>query len=309
MKVVLLLCILFFSVHFGTFAQQIPQYSQWAQHQFAMNPAHAGIKKCIDVHTLYRAQWVGLEGAPRSGFVTASIPLDSKRKKYLSGRHGMGARFEGDRIGQFGTNRFNVAYAGHFNFSEYNRLSLGVYAGVVQFGYDHSTSTTITPDPAVMHETSIIRPDAHFGAWWNGKNYYIGLMANQLIVSSWELGYDSRFRFHFALNGGYRFILNEKIGLVPSAMIRFPVLGPVSVDINLNLDFRNMLNFGVGLRPQDAVIFMAGFKINQQFSFHYSFDFTISGLNKVSNNTHEIGISFITCKPPNTSTSSCPLFE
>ncbi len=25
-------------------AQQIPQYSQWFWHQFALNPAHAGIK-------------------------------------------------------------------------------------------------------------------------------------------------------------------------------------------------------------------------------------------------------------------------
>lgn len=289
--------------------QQMPQYSQWSFHQFAMNPAHAGIKKCIDLHSVYRAQWVGLSGAPRSGFVTASIPLNSKRRKFLSARHGMGAKFEGDRIGQFGTNRFNLAYAGHFNFSEKNRLSLGVYAGVVQFGYDHSSSTTVTPDPSVMKEVNILRPDAHFGAWWNGENYYIGFMANQLIVSRWETGYDSQFHPYFAFNGGYRFILNDNFGLVPSAMVRFPVFGPINADINLNLDFKNVFNIGVGFRTQDAVIFMAGFKINQQFSLQYSFDYTISGLNRVSNNTHEIGISFITCKPERTSTSSCPLFE
>lgn len=297
------------SIPFAGTAQQTPQYSQWTQHQFAINPAHAGIKKCIDIHTLFRAQWLGLEGAPYSGFVTGSIPLSSKRKKYLSARHGMGVKFEADRIGQLGTNRFNLAYAGHFNFSEYNRLSLGVYAGVVQFGFNHSTATTISPDPAVMREMNILRPDAHFGAWWNGKNYYVGFMANQLIVSKWEIGYSSRFRFNFALNGGYRFILNENIGLLPSAMLRIPVVGPINADLNLNIDFKNTLNIGVGFRTQDAIIFMAGFKINQQFSLQYSFDYTISGLNKVSNNTHEIGISFLTCKPDRSSTSSCPLFE
>jgi type IX secretion system PorP/SprF family membrane protein len=291
------------------FTQQIPQYSQWAYHQFALNPAHAGIKKCIDVHSVYRAQWVGLDGAPHSGFVTASIPLNSKRKKYLSARHGIGAKFEADRIGQMGTNRFNVAYAGHFNFNEDSRLSLGVYAGIVQFGFNHSTSTTITSDPSVMHEVSILRPDAHFGAWWNGKNYYLGLMVNQLIMSKWELGYNSKFRFHIALNGGYRFVINENIALNPSAIVRLPIIGPLNADFNLNLDIKNMFNVGVGLRTQDAVIFMAGFKINQQFSLLYSFDYTISGLNRVSNNTHEIGISFITCKPERNSTSSCPLFE
>jgi len=291
------------------FSQQLPQYSQWALHQFAMNPAHAGIKKCIDVHSVYRAQWVGLEGAPRSGFVTASIPINTKRKKFLSARHGLGAKFEGDRIGQMGTSRFNLAYAAHFNFTEKTRLSLGVYGGVVQFGYNHKGSTTITPDPAVMQEISMVRPDAHFGAWWNGENYYIGFMANQLIVSRWETGYDSQFRFHFAFNGGYRFVLNENLGLVPAMMVRIPVVGPVNFDLNLNLDIKNMFNFGAGFRNQDAVIFMAGFKINQQFSLQYSFDLTISRLSNVSHNTHEIGISFITCKPARNSTSSCPLFE
>lgn len=304
----LILCIFLF-ITVGIWSQQIPQYSQWSLHQLAINPAHAGIKKCIDVHTVYRSQWVGLEGAPQSGFLTASVPLHSRRKKFLSARHGLGVRFEADRIGQLGTNRINFAYAGHFNFSEDTRLSLGVYAGAVQFGFDHSRSTTITPDPSVMRETSILRPDAHFGAWWNGKNYYLGFMANQLIPSSWQVGNDSRFRFHFALNGGYRLVVNEKIGVVPSVMFRLPIIGPANADFNLMIDYKNLLNFGLGLRTKDAMIFMAGFKINQQFSLQYSFDFTVTGLNRISNNTHEIGISFLTCKPDRISTSKCPLFE
>lgn len=300
---------LFFVLSFWGSSQQIPQYSQWWAHQFAMNPAHAGIKKCIDIHSVYRTQWVGLNGAPRSGFVTASIPINTKRKKYLSARYGIGGRFETDKIGQFNTNRFNLAYAAHFNFNEYNRLSLGIYAGMVQFGYDHSSSVVINPDPVVMQEMNILRPDAHFGAWWNGKHYYIGLMLNQLIVSKWEVGYESNFSFHAALNGGYRFILGDNIGLVPAAMIRIPFAGPISADINVNVDYKNIFNIGIGYRMQDAVILTAGFKIKQQFSLIYSFDFTVSTLNRVSNNTHEIGISFITCKPQNTSTSKCPLFE
>lgn len=308
MKAILIVFLLLICSFTG-FSQQIPQYSQWLYHQFAINPAHAGIKKCIDIHAVFRAQWVGIKGAPMSGVATASIPLNSKRKKFLSARHGMGAKFETDHIGQFSTNRFNMAYAGHFNFNENNRLSLGLYAGIVQFGYDHATSTTITPDPTVMHEVSIIRPDAHFGAWWNGKNYYLGLMVNQLIPTKWNLGVNSRFRFHLAFNGGYRFILNDKLGLVTSSMVRIPIVGPVNADLNLNFDILNVVNIGVGFRTQDAVIFMAGFKINQQFSLNYSFDFTVSGLRKVSHNTHEIGISFITCKPENKSTSKCPLFE
>jgi len=284
-------------------------YSQWTYHQLAINPAHSGIKPCIDLHALYRMQWMGLDGAPRSGFLTASFPLLRKRKAYLSARHGMGMRFETDRIGLFDIHRFNVSYAGHFNFNEHDRLSLGLYAGLVQLGFDLGRSRTVVADAAVMRELTIVRPDAHFGAWWNSKNFYFGLMINQLVGTQWQENMDARFRFHMAMNGGYRFVLKNNIGLIPSAMVRIPTGASAHVDIHLHMDINNKFQLGAGFRSQDAAIFTAGFKINEQFSVIYSFDYTISSLNKVSNHTHELSFSFLTCKPERHSTYSCPLFE
>ena len=309
MKGLLLLLSLISLLRFSISAQQIPQYTQWMSHQFALNPAHAGIKKCIDLQTLYRAQWIGLDGAPRGGFVTASIPLISKRRKYLSARHGMGVKFENDRIGQIGLNRFNMAYAGHFNFSKDTRLSLGMYAGIVQFGFDPSTATTITADPAVLKDASVVSPDAHFGAWWNGLNYYFGLTLNQLIPSRWPMGNTSKQRIHMMFNAGYRFNVSDKLTLIPAAIVKIPFTGPMVFDLNLNLDIQNTVNLGVGFRRQDALIAMIGFKIKEQFSIQYSYDYTISSLRNVSSNTHEISIGFITCKPDRKGSANCPLFE
>jgi type IX secretion system PorP/SprF family membrane protein len=291
-------------------AQQIPQYSQWSAHQFALNPAHAGIKSCIDIHSLYRLQWVGFQGAPKSGFLTISAPIQTKRKKYLSSRHGLGMRFETDQIGQFNTNRLNVAYAAHFNFSRDTRLSLGVYGGIIQMGYDPTKSITISPDPAISKEASFVAPDASFGAWWNGKNYYIGLVMQNLIRYKWlDVGTDSRYRFHTSLNAGYRIGINDKVSLIPGILMKIPPRGPVAFDVQVMADFNNKLQFGLGYRNTDAVIFFAGFKLNQRFSLQYSFDLTLSALRNVSSNSHELSISFATCKPQNTNTSRCPLFE
>lgn len=69
------LCLGFFSR-----AQQIAQYSQWSFNQFAINPALAGIKNCLDVRTAYRLQWAGFEGAPESGLFTINAPLNKKEK-------------------------------------------------------------------------------------------------------------------------------------------------------------------------------------------------------------------------------------
>lgn len=301
----------FFWTQFSTlFSQQIPQYTQWSAHQFAINPAHAGIKNCLDIHSLYRMQWVGFEGAPKSGFLTLSAPLSALRKHELSARHGIGGRIEIDNIGQFSTNRFNLAYAAHYNFNPDTRLSLGISAGFIQFGYSPANSVTIDPDPTISKEASFIKPDASFGAWWNGENYYFGAVCQNLIPSKWqELGTNSKFRFHSMINGGYRFAVNERFTVLPAFLLKIPPSAPLAMDLNLSFDYKNVVGFGVGYRTTDAVLFMAHFKIKQQLSINYSFDFVTSPLRVGTYNSHEVSLTFSTCKPQNSNTTKCSLFE
>lgn len=102
--------------------------------------------------------------------------------------------------------------------------------------------------------------------------------------------------------------LNDKVTFLPAALIKLPPRGPIAVDIQGILDFSNKFNGGLGYRNGDAVIIFAGFKINQRFNVNYSFDLTLSDIRIGSSNTHELSISFTTCKPENNSTYSCPLF-
>ncbi|TNF49424.1 MAG: type IX secretion system membrane protein PorP/SprF [Bacteroidetes bacterium] len=309
MKRLITILFISFIIHNSGLSQQLPQYSQWSFHQFALNPAHAGIKNCLDVHALYRMQWMGFPGAPKSGFFTMSTALASKRKQYLSARHGFGLRFITDRIGDFSTTKINLAYAGHFNFNRDNRLSLGIYGGVVQFGFDPTNATTLNPDPEIMKEASFIAPDASFGAWWNSENYYVGLILDQLIPYGWpDPGNDSRFRFHPSMNGGTRIKVNEKVSILPAFLLKFPPRGPFALDLQAMVDFKNVFITGVAYRNQDAIILHAGLKLKERFTLNYSFDITTSYLRKGGSNTHELSLSFTTCRPENKSTYSCPLF-
>lgn len=303
-------CIFFFLVLNNSSAQQISQYSQWAFHQFNSNPAHAGIKSCVDIHTGYRLQWVGFSGAPRSGFMTVSIPVNSRRKQYLTARHGLGAKFENDQAGDFSFNRMNLAYAAHFNFDEYKRLSFGLYGGAVQFAFDPANVTTSEPDATVIRQANFVRPDFTIGSWYNTKNYYFGLSLHNLVRSKWDApGTDSRHRLHLKLNGGYQLLINERLSLLPVFMARIPPRGPLSVDLNLHLDYANTFGFGIGYRNTDALMFFANFRIKDQFMIAYSFDYNLSAIQKVANNTHEISLKFSSCKGRNNTATGCPLFE
>ena len=302
--------VLFLLLVFHSNGQQIPQYSQWFLHQFAINPAHAGIKSCVDIHTLYRSQWQDFEGAPNTGFLTFTVPLQVKRKYAFSARHGAGFKFETGQIGQFTTNRINLAYAGHYNFNENDRLSLGIYGGVVQTGYDPTTSTTQLPDPAVMRQSNFLSPDASFGAWFNSENFYLGMALRNLFPSKWEeIGNNSRYRFHMALNGGLRASFTENVSFLPALVIRIPPGNKVSADVNLYADYKNQLGFGLGYRIGDAINAVFSIKIKEQFAVSYSYDYALTALQSVVKNTHELSFRFSTCKPRRTGTSNCPLFD
>ena len=61
-------------------AQQVPQYSQYLRNQFMVNPAAAGVYDFTDVTVSARMQWLGLENAPMTSYVSACAPLSKKPK-------------------------------------------------------------------------------------------------------------------------------------------------------------------------------------------------------------------------------------
>ena len=48
-------------------AQQMPYYTQFRSNEYLQNPAISGTKRTIDARLNYRMQWVGYDGAPRTG--------------------------------------------------------------------------------------------------------------------------------------------------------------------------------------------------------------------------------------------------
>jgi type IX secretion system PorP/SprF family membrane protein len=307
MKKIIFLYICFASSFF--FSQQIPQYSQWFWNLFAINPAYAGLKPCLEVKTIYRTQYANLEGSPNSGVVTFSAPIYTRKRGILTPRQGCGFKFEADKIGPFTMNRFNLSYAGHFNFTKDTRLSIGISAGFKQWIYDKEKSTTLVPDPVLQESNSYFSPDASLGLWWNGENYFISASFNELARSNWNnIGMDSRFGMHTFLKAGYRLPINDQFTFLPFLITRIPPKGPVSADLNLVFDYKNKIGFGAGLRNGDAVNFLLLLKFKENFNIGYSFDYVISSLGRNEFFTHEFSLTYGSCKNKSTSKTICPLF-
>ncbi len=302
--------LIFFMFSLFVYGQQMSNLSQWISHQYTFNPAYTGIKQCMEVQGTVRGQWIKINGAPITGWVSVHSPLSAKRKKFLSARHGLGGMASFDKIGPFQDIRLQFSYAGHFNFTIDNRLSLGLAFGARQLSFNIQEAKPLDPDPVINGSASQILPIATFGAWWNGKKYFIGFSLTELIPQKWKvIGMNARYQMHAILTGGYKFQLNPKFTLVPGIYLSYTKNTPINMQIHALFEYNRAFSFGLGFRNTDALIGMIGFRIKEQWKIGYAYDFILSKLRPNTVHTHELTFSFSPCKNYSEGTSSCPTFD
>jgi type IX secretion system PorP/SprF family membrane protein len=59
----------------ASFGQQLPHYTQYMLNSYILNPAVAGIENYTDVKISHRHQWVGIDGAPVTTYLTIHGPF------------------------------------------------------------------------------------------------------------------------------------------------------------------------------------------------------------------------------------------
>src|SRR5688572_28956033 len=62
-------------------AQQKPHYTQYILNQYIINPALTGIENYVDVKLSHRHQWVGIQDAPVTTYLTMHGPIGKKDLK------------------------------------------------------------------------------------------------------------------------------------------------------------------------------------------------------------------------------------
>ncbi len=314
-------------------AQQRPYYTQYVLNNFIVNPAIAGIENYWDAKISHRHQWIGFDGAPVTTYFSIQGPLtksgfaredantvrasgsNPRGQAYWNDyhstdpHHGLGVTILNDKTGPI--NRFmgQVAYAYHLPLDKQTSISGGIALGFqnVRLNVDELFFGNQYPvDPAVAGSGYLnkAKPDIAAGVWLYSKNYFAGISAQQIIplkvgFSDGKLGGDSvtlvqgRLIPHLFIQGGYRFSLGDDMSLLTSAMVKYINPVPLSVDINLKLQYRDIIWAGVSARPNDGFAALVGLNVNSSFNFGYSYDFTQSKLNTVSKGTHEILLGFL----------------
>ncbi|MCK0124233.1 type IX secretion system membrane protein PorP/SprF [Gelidibacter sp. F2691] len=271
-------------------AQQDPQYTQYMYNMSVINPAYATEGEDINVGVLYRSQWVGMEGAPKTSSLFVHVPIHEKIQ--------VGASIINDQIGDV-VNETNVYadFAYIVPLGEKTKLSLGVKAGATFYStnFDGFIYSDDLPDPAFANNISRTFPNIGTGAYVYGDKYYVGLSLPNLLNSK-HLENDSGMvtnaaeELHFFLTGGYVFDLNENLKFKPAFMTKAVAGAPLSIDVTANMLINNIVEVGAGYRFDDSVSGLANFKISPSLRIGYAYDYTVSNLGRFNSGSHEIMI-------------------
>lgn len=306
-----LLFVLFMSVC-TAFAQQTIQFSQYVFNGLAVNPAYAGYKEDWTVNMSFRSQWVGIDGAPRTG--TASIDgLTRNPDKKV----GLGLIATTDRLGPQNTSSVygNYAYRLRLDAEDTKRLSFGIAFGATQYNLDGTKFIATDPgDGSIpLGNQSKLSPDVRFGVYYYTPKFYIGASAVDLLSGQGDTTTSDSYRIikqvrHLYLTGGFMIPLSESLDLKPTFMIKEDFKGPTNLDLNAYLliskavwigaSYRTGIklwdkkNLQKGLDQNDAISGIIEVFLNPRFRVGYSYDYTTSKLSNYQQGSHEISLSF-----------------
>ena len=325
MKRILYFIIVFTAVCLqNTYAQQRPQYTQYIFNNYLLNPAVTGIENYTDVKAGYRSQWTGLDGAPVTGYLTINAPIGKNFVQgdatafpasggvYPSSRlytqhyqaaephHGIGLTLVSDKTGPISQTNIDATYAYHLGLTSTLNLAVGVSAGVSHNVLNLSQITTADPNDPIFYNinNNQWKPDLGVGIWAYSSNYFFGVSAQQILpqnmyITSSSSALQNKTVPHFFVTGGFKVFLSDDVTLIPSALLKFIQPVPTTFDVNAKLAFQDKFWIGGSYRRNDSFAALVGFNVSSFVNVGYSYDFTTSALNTVSNGSHEIVIGIL----------------
>lgn len=277
-------------------AQQDPEYTHYMYNMSVVNPAYAtGMPAMLNLGGLYRTQWVGAVGAPKTFTFFGHTAITDKVEVGLS--------LVSDDIGD-GAKKENNVYADFayvLNLGGQNRLSLGLKAGFSSIqtnfnGFVLQSGDTST-DLAFAEDVNVSKPNIGVGAYFFRNNFYVGLSAPNLLKTKHieEKSGINAFGsedIHTFLTAGYVFQINEKVKLKPAFMTKYVTGAPLSIDVTANVLYNNKFEFGAAYRIDDAVSALVNINVTPSLRVGYAYDYTLSNLGQFNSGTHEIMLLF-----------------
>ncbi|MBY0245138.1 MAG: type IX secretion system membrane protein PorP/SprF [Sphingobacteriaceae bacterium] len=296
-------------------AQENEQFSQYMFSGVYINPAYSGYKDQLNVHTFYRNQWLGIDGAPRSFSFAVDAPANN-------GKVGLSFIAGANRIGAQSSNwaYTSFAYKVRLGRNEDEKLSFGLSVGLLQNSIDgrklrpEDTGDVLIPQELIS--TSL--PDARLGVHYSNDKWYVGLSAENILAKfiknrNRQINFFKNENPNYYLTAGVLLPINEVIQIKPSFLIKEDLDNSSAVDANLFFLIKDKIWIGTGyryiklkeqgryidngnyksiLQSQKSIITMIEFFASEKIRLGYAYDKTLNDFSASTLGIHELSIGF-----------------
>jgi type IX secretion system PorP/SprF family membrane protein len=261
----------------GLYAQQDAQYTQYMYNTMSVNPAYAGSRGQLSIASLYRSQWVGLDGAPESFTLNLHSPIRESRIGY-------GVSVVHDNIGNGVVQETYldgvVSYT--LDVSAFGKLSFGLKVGGNFLNLDFSSLRNFDNEPIPQDNIeNRFSPNFGLGLYYHTDKFYAGISAPNMLKTehfdnsaqdSNDVQFLSTERINFYFITGYVFDLNGNTKFKPALLTKAVGGAPLQIDLSASFLFNEKFSLGAAYRFDAAISALIGFQISEKFMLGLAYD-------------------------------------
>ncbi|GGG57289.1 membrane protein [Croceivirga lutea] len=266
-----------------SYAQQDAQYTQYMYNTVSVNPAYAGSRGHLSVAALYRAQWLGLDGAPETQTFNLHSPL---------GYNGLGGGISvvNDVIGPTAETYidFDISYTIQLDFDK--QLSFGLKPSAHLLNIDFNKLNQFQSGQDDLLQQNIdnkFSPNVGAGVYYHTDKFYAGLSVPRILETthfeSSSLS-TAKEEMNWYFISGYVWDLNPDLKFKPAVLSKMVRGAPLQLDLSANFMYSERFVGGVAYRWDAAVSAMAGFHVNEQLMIAMAYDREITELGSTAFN-------------------------
>ncbi|SEQ03132.1 PorP/SprF family type IX secretion system membrane protein [Flavobacterium urocaniciphilum] len=267
-------------------AQQNPEYTQYMYNTITVNPGYTGSVGTLEANLLLRKQWVNIDGAPQTGTFGLHSPLTNKKI-------GLGLNIISDDLGPSSEQTLVGNFSYTLDLGIETKLAFGLKAGARMLNIDWSKGRFYDSNDVLLNNNidNKIMPTVGTGAYLYANKWYVGLSVPSFIRYDY---YDDvqesvvSDKLHYYFIGGYVFDLSDEVKFKPSVLVKAVSGAPLSTDFSANFLLQEKVTLGASYRMDDSVSALLGLQFAKDFFIGYSFDYTVTPLNKYNDGTHEV---------------------
>lgn len=279
-----------FLIGTSIYGQQEPQYTQYMYNPTVINPAYAGSKGYTSIYGLYRTQWVGLEGAPKTANISMNKPIEGSKLGY-------GVSVLSDKIGVSDETQIAVDLAYTLFLQNDSRLAFGLKASGNFLNIDYTRLNQYNPGEQALQNniTNQFSPNVGVGLYYYNEKSYLGASVPMLLNTE---KYDDinktqvNQRYHVYLMGGRVYDLSYNLKFKPAFVSKIVAGAPLQLDVSTNFMFNEKFIIGAAYRWSASVSMLAGFQLNDNLFIGYGYDTETTRLSNYNSGSHEIFLQF-----------------